>query len=83
MQLITRILIIFKVRKIFPLFILIFHNIANEIAENLKHLASFRTDIFGGDEKQAIKKLKETREKAKQKEKNIWDGIYKPLNALL
>ncbi|KAJ3381197.1 SF3a splicing factor complex subunit [Lobulomyces angularis] len=44
------------------------------ISENLRRLAEYRTDIFGGDEKQVEKKIIQEKKKALEKDSSIWDG---------
>ncbi|KAJ1553112.1 SF3a splicing factor complex subunit, partial [Cladochytrium tenue] len=44
------------------------------IAENLKRISTFRSDIFDGDENQRIEKMKELSHRAKVNEDKIWDG---------
>ncbi|KAI8805981.1 Pre-mRNA splicing factor PRP21 like protein-domain-containing protein [Cladochytrium replicatum] len=45
-----------------------------QVTTMLKKIAEFRTDIFGGDELEVEKKLREEKFKAAQKEKAVWDG---------
>lgn len=46
----------------------------NVIADNLKRLAEFRADIFGGDVMEAERKIREKQAEAIEKQRVIWDG---------
>lgn len=46
----------------------------NDIAKILKNISGLRPDIFGSDEMDAYKKIKEQEEEAKKKDRVTWDG---------
>ncbi|KAJ3127323.1 SF3a splicing factor complex subunit [Nowakowskiella sp. JEL0407] len=47
---------------------------ANVVMASLKRLAEYRTDIFGGDELEVDRKMREEKARAAQKEMDVWDG---------
>lgn len=46
----------------------------NDIAKILKNISGLRPDIFGSDEVDAYKRIKEQEEEAKKKDRVTWDG---------
>ncbi|KAI7905215.1 Pre-mRNA splicing factor PRP21 like protein-domain-containing protein [Cokeromyces recurvatus] len=46
----------------------------NDVAKILKNISGLRPDIFGSDEADASRRIKEQEEQAKKKDKIIWDG---------
>ncbi|KAI9486809.1 MAG: Pre-mRNA splicing factor PRP21 like protein-domain-containing protein [Benjaminiella poitrasii] len=46
----------------------------NDVAKILKNISGLRPDIFGSDEADATKRIKEQEEQAKKKDRIIWDG---------
>lgn len=46
----------------------------NDIAKILKNISGLRPDIFGSDEMDAYKRIKEQEEEAKKKDRVTWDG---------
>lgn len=45
-----------------------------DVAKILKNFSGYRSDIFGTEETEIGKKIKEAEEEAKKKERVIWDG---------
>ncbi|KAI9338103.1 Pre-mRNA splicing factor PRP21 like protein-domain-containing protein [Zopfochytrium polystomum] len=52
------------------------------IAENLKRISTFRSDIFDGDEGARVEKMRELNQKAKENEDKIWDGHTATITAV-
>ncbi|KAI8644082.1 Pre-mRNA splicing factor PRP21 like protein-domain-containing protein [Parasitella parasitica] len=46
----------------------------NDVAKILKNISGLRPDIFGSDEVDANKRIREQEEEAKRKDRVIWDG---------
>jgi splicing factor 3A subunit 1 len=46
----------------------------NDVAKILKNISGLRPDIFGSDDADANKRIREFEEEAKKKERVIWDG---------
>ncbi|KAI9269557.1 Pre-mRNA splicing factor PRP21 like protein-domain-containing protein [Helicostylum pulchrum] len=46
----------------------------NDMAKILKNISALRPDIFGSDEMDAYKRIKEQEEEAKKKDRVTWDG---------
>ncbi|KAI8383019.1 Pre-mRNA splicing factor PRP21 like protein-domain-containing protein [Blakeslea trispora] len=46
----------------------------NDVAKILKNISGLRPDIFGSDEADANKRIREQAEEAKKKDRVIWDG---------
>jgi splicing factor 3A subunit 1 len=46
----------------------------NDVAKILKNISGLRPDIFGSDDVDANKRIREFEEEAKKKERVIWDG---------